>query len=89
MVIVILVISILIGLVAGAGARWIMPGPDPLGQFGAAALGAIGAIVGYAAAASFGLASPGDSPVPSVCLAVLGALGVLILYRSYAMRAAE
>lgn len=89
MVIVFLVISILIGLVAGAGARWIMPGPDPLGQFGAAALGATGAIAGYAVAASFGLASPDDSPVPSVCMALIGSLGVLILYRSYAMRAAE
>jgi len=89
MVIVFLVISILIGLIAGASARWIMPGPDPLGQIGSAALGAVGALVGYAAAASFGLASPGDSPVPSVCLAILGAMGVLILYRSHAMRAAE
>lgn len=89
MVIVFFVFSILIGLIAGAGARWVMPGPDPLGQFGAAALGAAGAVAGYAAAASFGLASPGDSPVPGVCMAVVGALGVLILYRSYAMRAAE
>jgi len=89
MVIVALVISILIGLAAGAGARWIMPGPDPLGPFGAAALGAAGAVAGYAAAATFGLAAPDDSPVPSVCMAVIGALGVLILYRSYAMRASE
>jgi uncharacterized membrane protein YeaQ/YmgE (transglycosylase-associated protein family) len=89
MVIVFLVVSILIGLIAGAGARWIMPGPDPLGQIGSAALGAAGALVGYAAAAPFGLASPVDSPVPSIFLAILGALGVLILYRCYAMRAAE
>jgi uncharacterized membrane protein YeaQ/YmgE (transglycosylase-associated protein family) len=89
MVIVFLVVSILIGLIAGAGARWIMPGPDPLGQIGSAALGAGGAVAGYAVAALFGLALPGDSPVPAVCMAMIGALGVLISYRSYAMRAAE
>ena len=89
MVIVALVISILIGLSAGAAARWIMPGPDPLGQVGAAALGAVGAVAGYAAAASFGPASPGDSPMPGIFMAVIGALTVLILYRSNAMRAAE
>ena len=89
MVLIVMVVSILIGLIAGAGARWIMPGPDPLGRFGAAALGAAGALAGYAAAAAFGLASPGDSLVPIVCMAMIGALGVLISYRSYAMRAAE
>lgn len=89
MAIVLLVSSILIGLVAGAGARWVMPGPDSLGQSGAAALGAAGAVAGYAAAASFGMATSDDSLVPSVCMAVIGALGVLILYRAYAMREAE
>jgi len=87
--IVVLVIAVLIGLVAGAGARWIMHGPDPLGQIGAAALGAAGAVAGYVAAVSFGLAVPDGPAMPGVCMAAIGAFAVLILYRSYAMRAAE
>ena len=84
-----LIVSIVLGLVAGAAARWLMYGPDPLGRFGAPVLGAAGAVAGYAAAASFGLTSPDDSPVRALCMATTGAMGVLILYRSYAMRAAE
>ncbi|HAF08894.1 MAG TPA: GlsB/YeaQ/YmgE family stress response membrane protein [Chloroflexi bacterium] len=37
---------IIIGLIAGAIARWIMPGPDPMGWLGTMALGIVGSLVG-------------------------------------------
>jgi uncharacterized membrane protein YeaQ/YmgE (transglycosylase-associated protein family) len=37
---------ILIGLIAGAIARWLMPGPDPMGWLGTIVLGVIGSLVG-------------------------------------------
>jgi uncharacterized membrane protein YeaQ/YmgE (transglycosylase-associated protein family) len=37
---------ILIGLIAGAIARWLMPGPDPMGWLGTIVLGIIGSLVG-------------------------------------------
>ena len=37
---------IIIGLIAGAIARWIMPGADPMGWLGTIALGIVGSFVG-------------------------------------------
>lgn len=37
---------ILIGLIAGAIARWLMPGPDPMGWLGTILLGIVGSLVG-------------------------------------------
>ncbi len=37
---------IVIGLIAGAIARWLMPGPDPMGWLGTILLGIVGSLVG-------------------------------------------
>lgn len=37
---------IVIGLIAGAVARWLMPGADPMGWLGTIALGIVGSLVG-------------------------------------------
>ena len=37
---------IVIGLIAGAVARWVMPGPDPMGWLGTIVLGIVGSLVG-------------------------------------------
>ena len=37
---------IIIGLIAGAIARWIMPGADPMGWIGTIVLGIVGSFVG-------------------------------------------
>ena len=37
---------IIIGLIAGAIARWIMPGADPMGWLGTIVLGIVGSLVG-------------------------------------------
>lgn len=41
-----ILIYILVGLVVGALARLLMPGPDPIGILGTIVIGVIGAIVG-------------------------------------------
>lgn len=37
---------IIVGLIAGAIARWLMPGPDPMGWLGTIVLGIVGSLVG-------------------------------------------
>ena len=37
---------IVIGLIAGVIARWLMPGPDPMGWLGTILLGIVGSLVG-------------------------------------------
>ena len=37
---------VILGLIAGAIARWIMPGPDPMGWLGTILLGIVGSLVG-------------------------------------------
>ena len=37
---------IIIGLIAGAVARWLMPGADPMGWLGTIVLGIVGSLVG-------------------------------------------
>jgi uncharacterized membrane protein YeaQ/YmgE (transglycosylase-associated protein family) len=37
---------IIIGLIAGAIARWLMPGPDPMGWLGTILLGIVGSLIG-------------------------------------------
>ena len=37
---------IVIGLIAGVVARWLMPGPDPMGWLGTILLGIVGSLVG-------------------------------------------
>jgi len=78
-----------LGLIAGALARWIVPGQSKGGWFGALVLGIIGALIGGWVARSFGLlpeVTPGEwLPEPrSLVSATVGAIGVLALWRWFA-----
>jgi uncharacterized membrane protein YeaQ/YmgE (transglycosylase-associated protein family) len=72
---------ILLGLVAGALAKFIMPGKDPggclvtiiLGIVGAVVAGFIGTMVGFGQVESFDLGG--------ILLATMGAILTLIIYR--------
>lgn len=70
---------ILVGLVAGALARWLHPGPDPGGLFTTIAVGIAGGVIGGSVGRWIGL-GPG-SDLWNLVLATGGALGLLILYR--------
>ena len=68
---------ILLGLVVGALAKWIMPGPDPGGIVITILLGIAGAFVGGWIGSLLGLGSVGGSGLGSLILATGGALLLL------------
>ena len=71
---------IIIGLLAGAIARWLMPGPDPMGWLGTIVLGIVGSLVGgtilnLLTGGGFELSAAG------ILGSILGALIVLFVWR--------
>ena len=68
---------ILMGLIVGLLAKWIMPGPDPGGFIMTILLGVAGAFVGGFIGTTVGLGSVTGFNVGSLGLAVAGALLLL------------
>lgn len=71
---------ILLGLVAGALAKFIMPGKDGGGILITMVLGIVGAIVGGWLGAFFGLGTTGGFNLGSIATATVGALLILFIY---------
>jgi len=69
----------LIGLLAGALAKWIMPGPDKGGWFMTMLLGIAGAVIAGFLGRVVGWYRPGEGA--GLIASVLGALLVLFIYR--------
>lgn len=71
---------IIIGLIAGAIARWLMPGPDPMGWLGTIVLGIVGSLVG---GTLLNLIFGGGLELSAAGIlgSILGALIVLYLWR--------
>ena len=72
---------ILMGLIVGALAKWIMPGKDPGGLFVTALIGIAGAFVGGFIGSLLGLGSVTGFNLISLALAVGGAVLLLFGYR--------
>ena len=72
---------ILVGLVAGIVAKWIMPGRDPGGFIVTIILGIVGALVGGFISVKLGFGDVTGFNLPSILIAVLGAMLLLFLYR--------
>ena len=72
---------ILLGLVVGALAKWIMPGKDSGGIFMTMLLGIVGAFVGGAISSVLGLGSFTGWNVKSLLFAVVGAIVVMAVWR--------
>jgi uncharacterized membrane protein YeaQ/YmgE (transglycosylase-associated protein family) len=72
---------ILLGLVVGILAKWIMPGDDPGGFVVTTLIGIAGAVVGGAIASAVGLGSFTGFNVGSLVIATGGALLPLFGYR--------
>ncbi len=73
---------IVLGLVAGALAKWLMPGPDGGGWIVTMVLGIVGAFVGGYLGSMLGLGGATDGlNLGSIVTATVGALVVLFVYR--------
>lgn len=72
---------ILLGLLVGALAKWIMPGPDPGGIIVTIGLGIAGAFVGGFLASLVGIGSAGGFSIGGIIIATGGALAILAGYR--------
>ena len=83
--ILLLILMILVSLIIGGFARWIMPGPDPMSIGKTILLGIAGSIVGGLVATRFRL-SPTLHPFWIFLLEVAGALLVLWAVKRYRQR---
>ncbi|MHA7834994.1 GlsB/YeaQ/YmgE family stress response membrane protein [Algiphilus sp.] len=77
---------IVLGLIAGALAKWIMPGKDPGGFIVTILIGIAGAFVGGFVGSLVGLGTVGGLSLGSIVTAIVGALILLFAYRLIANR---
>ncbi len=77
---------ILVGLIAGALAKLIMPGDDPGGFIVTILIGIAGAFVGGFVVGIFGGTGVTGFNIWSILVAILGALVLLAVYRLVASR---
>jgi uncharacterized membrane protein YeaQ/YmgE (transglycosylase-associated protein family) len=78
---------ILLGLVIGALAKWIFPGPGPGGILLTIVIGIAGAVLGGFIGSALGVGSVTGFNLPSLVLGVVGALILLWGHRQLAGRA--
>lgn len=79
---------IVVGLIAGALGKLIMPGDDPGGLIVTILLGIVGAFVGGFVVSLFGGIGVTGFNIWSILIATLGAIVLLAAYRLIARRAA-
>lgn len=72
---------IVMGLIVGVLAKWIMPGKDPGGLFITIGLGVAGAFVGGFIGTKLGLGAVTGLNIGSILIATGGAVLLLFLYR--------
>lgn len=72
---------ILLGFIAGALAKFIMPGKDPGGCLITTIIGVVGAVVGGYLATMAGYGKIESFDLGGIFLATLGAIVLLIVYR--------
>ncbi|WP_299593958.1 GlsB/YeaQ/YmgE family stress response membrane protein [uncultured Microbulbifer sp.] len=73
---------IILGLIAGALAKWIMPGPDPGGWIVTMVIGIVGAFIGGWLGSLVGIGGPVSGfSLGDIVTAVIGAIVLLFIYR--------
>jgi uncharacterized membrane protein YeaQ/YmgE (transglycosylase-associated protein family) len=72
---------IILGLIVGVLAKWLMPGDDPGGIFLTIALGIVGAFVGGFLASLVGIATVGGFSLGGIAVATAGAMLLLFGHR--------
>lgn len=81
---------VILGLLAGAIAKAILPGDDPGGIFVTMAIGIVGAIVGGLIASALGIGELEEFfDIGTWLIAIAGSLLLLIAYRAIAGRRAK
>ena len=78
---------ILFGLIAGAVAKYIMPGKDPGGCLGTILIGIAGAAIGgFVGTRLLNIGAVTGFNLPSLGIAILGAFILLLIYRLFLQR---
>jgi uncharacterized membrane protein YeaQ/YmgE (transglycosylase-associated protein family) len=79
---------IVLGLLAGIVAKFLLPGDDPGGIIVTTIIGIVGAILGGLVAKALGFGDPIDEffDISTWVAAILGALALLVAYRAVAGR---
>jgi uncharacterized membrane protein YeaQ/YmgE (transglycosylase-associated protein family) len=77
---------IVLGLIAGAIAKFLMPGRDPGGIFVTIIIGIVGAVIGGFIGSALGVGDVTGLNLWSIILAVVGAMVLLLIYRMVAGR---
>ncbi|HVP28123.1 MAG TPA: GlsB/YeaQ/YmgE family stress response membrane protein [Myxococcota bacterium] len=72
---------LVVGLIVGSLAKWVMPGRDPGGIIVTSLLGVAGALVGGAIASALGIGSFTGFNLGSLAIATAGAVLLLFAYR--------
>jgi uncharacterized membrane protein YeaQ/YmgE (transglycosylase-associated protein family) len=80
-----IIIWLIVGLIAGALARLLVPGRDPMGLLGTMILGLVGSLLGGLVADALAGGDQTFSPAGLIG-SILGAVVVLLIYRSVRSR---
>ena len=72
---------IILGLVAGALAKWILPGKDPGGIVLTILIGIVGAVIGGYIGTLIGFGEATGVNIRSIIIAVAGSIILLLIYR--------
>jgi uncharacterized membrane protein YeaQ/YmgE (transglycosylase-associated protein family) len=78
---------IFLGLIAGALAKFLVPGKDPGGFFVTILIGIVGGLLGGFLGSFIGLGKIESFDLGGIIIATLGAIILLILYRLFSKRA--
>jgi uncharacterized membrane protein YeaQ/YmgE (transglycosylase-associated protein family) len=76
-----LILFLIVGLIAGFIARWLVPGPDTMGWLGTMVLGIIGSFVGGTLAALL-FGGTLDITPAGLIGSIVGAIIVLLIWRA-------
>jgi uncharacterized membrane protein YeaQ/YmgE (transglycosylase-associated protein family) len=75
---------IVFGLIAGALARWVIPGQQPMGILLTIVIGVVGAVVGGFIGTQLGFGDISGFDMRSMLLAIVGGILVLVVYGAFA-----
>lgn len=73
---------VVLGLIAGAIAKWVLPGNDPGGFIVTIVIGIVGAVIGGFIGTALGFGAVDGLNVGSIAIAVLGAIVLLMGFRA-------